>query len=74
MARLKQHLIVSGENGGPLLENTINELLNNPNIDRKNIKKYIANLTIGSAATAIMLTHSDLAPDSPKILGGCCHD
>ena len=34
-------LIVSGENGGPLLESTINELLNNESIDRKNIKKYI---------------------------------
>lgn len=63
-------LIVSGENGGPLLENTINELLTNPNIDRKNIKKYIANLTIGSAATAIMLTHKNLAPKAPRLLGG----
>ncbi|MDO9181584.1 MAG: 3-oxoacyl-ACP synthase III [Bacteriovorax sp.] len=68
--QIKTALIVSGENGGPLLENTIRELLNNPSIDRKNIKKYIANLTIGSAATAIMLTHKDLAPESPRILGG----
>lgn len=68
--QIKSALIVSGENAGPLLTNTINELLTNPNIDRKNIKKYIANLTIGSAATAIMLTHKSFAPDSPKILGG----
>lgn len=68
--QIKTALIVSGENGGPLLENTVDELLNNPNIDRKNIKKYIANLTIGSAATAIMITHKDLSPDSPAVLGG----
>lgn len=68
--QIKSALIVSGENGGPLLENTISELLNNPSIDRKNIKKYIANLTIGSAATAILITHKSLAPDAPKILGG----
>lgn len=68
--QIKTALIVSGENGGPLLENTINELLTNPTINRKNIKKYIANLTIGSAATAILITHKDLSPDSPKILGG----
>lgn len=68
--QIKSALIVSGENGGPLLENTIDELLNNPTIDRKNIKKYIANLTIGSAATAIMITHKDLSPDSPSVLGG----
>jgi 3-oxoacyl-[acyl-carrier-protein] synthase-3 len=68
--QIKTALIVSGENGGPLLENTVDALLNNPNIDRKNIKKYIANLTIGSAATAIMITHKDLSPDSPLVLGG----
>jgi len=67
---IKTALIVSGENGGPLLENTINELLSNPSIDRKSIKKYIANLTIGSAATAIMLTHKSLSPEAPRILGG----
>ncbi|MFA6238703.1 MAG: 3-oxoacyl-ACP synthase III [Bacteriovorax sp.] len=68
--QIKSALIVSGENGGPLLESTINELLTNPGIDRKNIKKYIANLTIGSAATALLLTQKDQAPDAPKILGG----
>lgn len=68
--QIKTALIVSGENGGPLLESTINELLTNPTIDRKNIKKYIANLTIGSAATAIMISHKSLSPESPVVLGG----
>ena len=68
--QIKTALIVSGENGGPLLENTIDELLSNPKIDRKNIKKYIANLTIGSAATALLITHKSLSPGSPEILGG----
>ncbi|MDD4973541.1 MAG: 3-oxoacyl-ACP synthase III [Bacteriovorax sp.] len=68
--QIKTALIVSGENGGPLIENTIRELLSNPNIDRKSIKKYIANLTIGSAATAILLTHRDCAPSGHTILGG----
>ncbi|AUN98132.1 3-oxoacyl-ACP synthase III [Bacteriovorax stolpii] len=68
--QIKTALIVSGENGGPLLESTINELLTNPSIDRKNIKKYIANLTIGSAATAFLITHKDLSLDSPRVLGG----
>jgi 3-oxoacyl-[acyl-carrier-protein] synthase-3 len=68
--QIKTALIVSGENAGPLLTNTINELLTNPAIDRKKIKRYIANLTIGSAATAILLTLKDLALNSPKLLGG----
>lgn len=68
--QIKRALIVSGENSGPLLENTIKELLNNPEINRKNIKKYIANLTIGSAATAILITDKSLAPNRPQVLGG----
>ncbi|MBC7712709.1 MAG: 3-oxoacyl-ACP synthase III [Rhizobacter sp.] len=68
--QIKTALIVSGENGGPLLESTLEVLLTNPSIDRKNIKKYIANLTIGSAATAILITHKSLSPDSPEVLGG----
>lgn len=67
---IESALIVSGENGGPLLESTIHELLNNETIDRKNSKKYIANLTIGSAATAFLLTHKKLSPHSPTLLGG----
>lgn len=68
--QVKTALIVSGENGGPLLENTIHDLLTNPSINRKTIKKYIANLTIGSAATAILLTHRDLYPKGHTVIGG----
>lgn len=67
---VKNALIVSGENSGPLLVNTIKELQTNTNITRKDIKKYIANLTIGSAGTAIMLSTKDRFPHKPEILGG----
>lgn len=67
---IKNALIVSGENSGPLLKSTINELLNNQNINRKDIKKYIANLTIGSAGTAIMLSSKTQFPNRPMVLGG----
>lgn len=55
---IKKALIVSGENGGPLLEETIEQLhkkLESGELNRKTIKKFIANLTIGSAATAVAL-------------------
>lgn len=68
--QIKTALIVSGENAGPLLEGTIHELLNNSKIDRQTIKKYIANLTLGSAATAILISHKSLSSYSPQILGG----
>ncbi len=67
---IKTALIVSGENAGPLIEETIHFLLNDPGMDRKKIKPFMANLTIGSAAVAVLITHADLAPHSPKILGG----
>lgn len=63
-------LIVSGENSGPLLEETINYLKNDPTMDRKRIKPFIASLTIGSAGVALLLTHQSIAPHAPKILGG----
>lgn len=67
---IKTALIVSGENSGPLLEETISHLKNDPLMDRKRIKPFIASLTIGSAGVAFLLTHESLAPHAPKILGG----
>lgn len=72
LGQIKNALIVSGENGGPLLEETIKKLNTDKSITRKSIKKYIANLTIGSAAVAFVLSHKDQANDAPKVLGGAC--
>ena len=68
---IKRALIVSGENGGPLLLDTIDHLNQNESITRKTIKKYIANLTIGSAGVAYTLTHKDHCKTAGhKLLGG----
>ncbi len=67
---IKSALIVSGENAGPLIEETLKHLLNDPTMDRKKIKPFMASLTIGSAGVAFLLTHESLAPNAPKILGG----
>ncbi|HLW56838.1 MAG TPA: 3-oxoacyl-ACP synthase III [Bacteriovoracaceae bacterium] len=67
---IKSALIVSGENSGPLLEETLKVLKTDHSIDRKKIKPFIANLTIGSAGVAFLLTHEKMSPQSPKILGG----
>jgi 3-oxoacyl-[acyl-carrier-protein] synthase III len=68
---IKKALIVSGENGGPLLEETIDQLhkkLDQGELNRKSIKKYIANLTIGSAATAVFLGRADEAKENNSAL------
>lgn len=62
-------LVVSGENGGPLVENTLQTLLNHP-FNRQEIKPFFANLTIGSGAVAAVLCHRNLAPDGHRLIGG----
>ncbi|MGP8154545.1 MAG: 3-oxoacyl-ACP synthase III [Smithella sp.] len=67
---IKHALIVSGENGGPLLFETIEYLLKENDLTRKSIKKYIANLTIGSAAVAYTISHKNYVHEGHLLLGG----
>lgn len=57
--QIRTALIVAGENGRPLVERTIEKLLEG-NHDRQSIKPYFANLTIGAGAAAAVLCHKDL--------------
>jgi 3-oxoacyl-[acyl-carrier-protein] synthase III len=57
---IKTAMIVSGENGGPLLEDTIKFLNTNTELTRKTIKKFVANLTIGSAGCAVIISNKDI--------------
>lgn len=52
----KKVLIVSGENSGPLLLPLIDSLKKNHQINRQDFKKYLASLTIGSAAIALIIS------------------
>lgn len=52
-------LIVTGENSKGLIDKTIETLLNDKSINRKTIKKYFANFTIGSSGVALALTKKD---------------
>lgn len=54
-------MVVSGENGRPLVERTIQHLLS-ASLDRNAIKPYFANLTIGSGAVAAIICHEDELP------------
>jgi len=63
-------LVVAGENGRPLVEQTLTTLLEQP-LNRNEIKPYFANLTIGSGAVAAVVCHRSLAGDRPhRLLGG----
>lgn len=62
-------LIVSGEDGGPLVEETLASLLS-PTTTRHDLKRAYASLTIGSGGAAILLTHASLASKPRRLVGG----
>jgi len=63
-------LLVSGENGRPLIERTIRTLLDG-DFNRQGVKPYFANLTIGAGAVAAVLTRLDEASEGAvRVIGG----
>lgn len=70
LGQISAGLVVAGEHGGPLVDNTIDILLRNPNSTRSSIKASFASLTIGSAACAVLLTRQDISRSKHKLLGG----
>ncbi|MBI4818816.1 MAG: 3-oxoacyl-ACP synthase III [Deltaproteobacteria bacterium] len=52
-------LVVSGENGRPLVDSTIHHLVNDPSVTRKSLKLAFPSLTIGSGAAAVVVADRD---------------
>lgn len=66
--QIRNALILSGENSAPLLENTINKLLQDPN--EENFRNSLASLTLGSGALAMRLTHRKFSSHQHILMGG----
>ncbi len=66
-------MVVAGENGRPLVEQTIQHLLTAP-LNRNDIKPFFANLTIGCGTVAAIVCHEGLLPAGPRhrLLAGAC--
>lgn len=63
-------MIVAGENGRPLVDQTLRTLLERP-LTRNEIKPYFANLTIGSGAVGAIVCHRSLVTGhAHRLLGG----
>ncbi len=64
-------LVVSGEDGGPLVEETLRYLNRTEGIGRKELKAAFSSLTIGSGAVACVLVRDQGASTRtlPKLLG-----
>lgn len=69
--QIKAGIVVSGENGKPLLERTI-QLLLERDLTRKTIKPFFANLTIGAGAVAAVVCHESLSSNGHRLLGSVC--
>lgn len=67
--QIKCALIVAGEHGRPLVEQTLRTLREQP-LSRNAIKPFFANLTIGSGAVAAIVCHRGLAPAGHRLVGG----
>lgn len=71
--QIRRALLVSGENGRSLLDNTVATLLENTSLTRKSVKPYFANLTIGAGAAAMLLSSSDLgSTEGFRLVGAVC--
>ncbi|MCR6656946.1 MAG: 3-oxoacyl-ACP synthase III [Opitutus sp.] len=68
--QIKCALVASGENGRPLVDQTLRTLVERP-LSRNEIKPYFANLTIGSGAVAAVVCHRSLVKGrAHRLLGG----
>ena len=70
LGQVKAGIVVGGESSRRLIDATINELLNDPEIDRGKLKDGFASMTLGSGAVAAVLTNRSLSKSGHRIMGG----
>ena len=70
LGQVKRGLIVAGESSRQLVESTIQELVNDPQVTRQKVKRAFSSLTIGSGAVALVMAHASLSVTGHRLLGG----
>ena len=70
LGQVKRGMIVAGESSRQLVETTINHLLENESLTRKDFKSAFASLTIGSGAVALVMSHRSVSESGHRLLGG----
>ncbi|MEX0585758.1 MAG: 3-oxoacyl-[acyl-carrier-protein] synthase III C-terminal domain-containing protein, partial [Pirellulales bacterium] len=70
LGRIRAGIVVGTEIATPLLEGTIERLLSDSSITRKDVKYEFASLTIGSASAAVVLCDRSLSRSGHRLLGG----
>ncbi len=72
LGQVKKGLLVAGETAEGLVESTLNHLLSNQSLTRKNIKPAFASLTIGSGAVGLVLESRRQNDTGHYLVGGTC--
>jgi len=70
LGQVKAGIIVGTENPKPLIDATVNELLQDENITRAKLNLGLASLTMGSGAASAVLTHSSISRTGHRLVGG----
>ena len=71
LGRIRAGVAVGTEIGRPLVEGTIDRLLSDSRLTRKDIKPEFASLTIGSGSAAVVLCDRQLSRSGMQLVGGC---
>ena len=61
LGQIQAGLVVGTESARQLVETTVDQLNNDPSLTRRDMKRAMASLTIGSASCAILLAHRDIS-------------
>jgi len=69
LGQINHGMVVSSESGGPLVDQTIERILNDKSMTRNSFKGSFASLTIGSGAVAAIVSNSNIITEGIKILG-----
>lgn len=70
LGRIRAGVVVGTEIARGLVEGTIDTLLGNPDLTRKDIKQEFASLTIGSGSAAIVVCDEKLSKTGNRLVGG----
>ncbi|MCC6492223.1 MAG: 3-oxoacyl-ACP synthase III [Pirellulales bacterium] len=70
LGQIRAGLVVGTEDGRSLVENTIERLNSDRSIDRRQVKQFVASLTIGSGSVAVVLCDRELSRTENRLLGG----
>ena len=70
LGQVRAGIVVGSETSRRIIDATIDELLNDPNITRGKLKHGFASLTLGAGGVAAVLTHSSLSRSGHRLRGG----